>query len=378
MTQINRPRPPQPRPQVRHPAPQTQTASTSASQGIGEKARDFLRRLPKEAGILLILGTAVIIGSVFLQNAWTGLRTDRKAGAEEVTQVYAAGAIRMSEIMSSNATTRILSGNASPDWVEIGNFGTKPVNLKGYSLAKHAKGVSFTFPDHTLEAGECALVYCDGTLRTEGEYHAPFRISSEGDTVMLFNAVGTAIDTVNLPALGRDQSYVRLSSDTWRITNEATPSLANTQESYRALHAPTANDPLEISEIVASNKHYAPDTNGMYWDYIELHNTSANAVNLKGYYLSDNSEKNMKWLCSADAFIPAGEYILVYASGLDKIENGEIHANFKLSTEGEQVTLTNPKGQIVEKAEYGLMKADQAYTKQSDGSWRISTPTPAQ
>ena len=45
-----------------------------------------------------------------------------------------------------------------------------------------------------------------------------------------------------------------------------------------------------INEFMASNTRSVPDVTDFedYPDWIELHNTSASAVSLKGFYLSDN------------------------------------------------------------------------------------------
>ena len=152
------------------------------------------------------------------------------------------------------APTLDAAGN-TPDWVEVANIGSRPVNLKGYVLAKSAKaGNVFEFPDVILQPNECAIIYCDSTLQAElgEELHAPFRLSSSGDVVMLFNDADVAIDTLNLPALGENQAYARRDRNTWEATAKATPGLLNTEDNYLAMTSVVQDGPVKMAEIVAS------------------------------------------------------------------------------------------------------------------------------
>ena len=45
---------------------------------------------------------------------------------------------------------------------------------------------------------------------------------------------------------------------------------------------PRAESPVRISEIMYSNKGSVPDGNGEYYDWIELYNTSSEAVEISG------------------------------------------------------------------------------------------------
>lgn len=97
--------------------------------------------------------------------------------------------------------------------------------------------------------------------------------------------------------------------------------------------------PLLITEVMASNQKTVADEFGQYSDWIELHNTTAEEISLKGYYLSD-SEGNLTKYALPDVTIAGGGYLVVYASDLGTVtENGQIHTNFKISA-GEMVFLS--------------------------------------
>ena len=108
---------------------------------------------------------------------------------------------------------------------------------------------------------------------------------------------------------------------------------------------------LIISEVMASNKTTYFTASGKHFDYIELYNGSNEDINLKGYFLSDNSFNTKKWMFP-DVTIKAKDYLLVFASGLDKYEDGELHTNFKLKKDGEVIILSNDKAKTISKILY--------------------------
>ena len=333
---------------------------------------------------VLIVGLGVVLQGMMPNGfALTGQKdVAERPVAAQVTEIHGDGPIRLNEIMSANGGVLADENGATGDWVEVANIGSRPVNLRGYVLAKSAKaGNVFVFPDMVLQAGECALVYCDSTLVDEpgGELHAPFRLSSSGDVLMLFNDADVAVDTLNVPALGENQAYVRRNRDTWEATAETTPGMLNTEENYRAMTTVVTGGPVQMAEIVASNTQYCPDENGTFHDYVLLRNTSGEAVDLSGWYLSDDPTLMRKWKFPSGASIPAGSTLAVHCSGMNRLENPQhLHTNFRLSTEGETVTLSNASGQPVDSATYDLLRTDTAYVRGADGSWSVGTPTGAQ
>lgn len=84
-------------------------------------------------------------------------------------------------------------------------------------------------------------------------------------------------------------------------------------------------------------------------DWIELHNTGTEAVDLSGWKLTDNREEWQKWSFPPDTIIPAGGYLVVMATEYDTgPTNGTtyLHTNFKLSAEGEYLGLYDQYGYL--------------------------------
>jgi uncharacterized repeat protein (TIGR02543 family) len=114
---------------------------------------------------------------------------------------------------------------------------------------------------------------------------------------------------------------------------------------------------VQLNEIMASNTRAFPDIVDFedYPDWLELKNSSANTVNLAGYYLSDDPQDPYKWAIPAGASIPANGFLLIMADGYDaapgqtfprgywpwrSFVTERYHANFSLSSSGESLLLT--------------------------------------
>ena len=115
---------------------------------------------------------------------------------------------------------------------------------------------------------------------------------------------------------------------------------------YVLLSSTIAQSQIIISEFMASNSNSIQDEDGNYSDWIELFNTSNATVDLSGWSLTDNPLDLTKWQFPAIT-IPAGDYLVVFASGKNQIA-GELHTNFQLDSSGEYLALVRPDGTTIE------------------------------
>ena len=132
---------------------------------------------------------------------------------------------------------------------------------------------------------------------------------------------------------------------------------------------------LIINEILASNKDTITAISGKSYDYIEIYNGNDYEINLDGYYLSDDNFNLRKWKFP-EVIIEPYSYLIVYASGLDKYEDDEIHTNFKLSKSGEVITLSNPKAKAISRVYYLETADDTSYGYNGKNYVYFYTPTP--
>ena len=135
-----------------------------------------------------------------------------------------------------------------------------------------------------------------------------------------------------------------------------------------------------INELMADNDNTFADSQGDYDDWLELHNLTDNAVLLTGMYLSDKEDEPTKWEFPENTEIPANGYLVVWLDEDEDAPEG-LHANFKLSKNGETVTLvgTDAQGnQVLDSITFGEQETDNALGRLPDGTgdFQIVQATP--
>ncbi len=106
-----------------------------------------------------------------------------------------------------------------------------------------------------------------------------------------------------------------------------------------------------VNEYSCSNLSQYLDNYAKYEDWFELYNSGSATVNLAGYYLSDDSVSNMKWLIPNGVQITSHGFLRFWASGRDEVSGSDLHTNFKLTqtkSTKEFIVLSNPSGVFVD------------------------------
>ena len=139
---------------------------------------------------------------------------------------------------------------------------------------------------------------------------------------------------------------------------------------------------LVINEIVTSNKTINQDEDGSYKDWVELRNNSASAINLTWFGLTDDSTLPYKWTFP-NVSIGAGQYLLVWCSDKNKTVSGSpLHTNFKISSSGEAITLTNATGVTLDVVPATVILQNLSYGRLPNGTgsfvfFNVVTPAAA-
>ncbi|OHB55489.1 MAG: hypothetical protein A2173_03290 [Planctomycetes bacterium RBG_13_44_8b] len=142
------------------------------------------------------------------------------------------------------------------------------------------------------------------------------------------------------------------------------------------------NITLVINEVMASNRSINKDLQDQYDDWIEIYNSGNTAVNVGGMYLTDDLSIPNKWRFptntpSATTIIAHG-YLLIWAD--EDISDSGLHANFKLSADGEDIALFHTNGSsLIDSITFNKQTADISYGRYPDGSntWQyMASPTP--
>lgn len=123
---------------------------------------------------------------------------------------------------------------------------------------------------------------------------------------------------------------------------------------------------------MASNGHALADNSGAFEDWFEIYNPNAFAVDMAGYYVTDNLSNKTKYQLvtgSGETIIPANGYLILWAS--EAMHRGVTHVNFKLSADGEAIGLYRPDGAsvtTVDEVTFGAQRTNVSRGRQPDGS----------
>ncbi len=143
-----------------------------------------------------------------------------------------------------------------------------------------------------------------------------------------------------------------------------------------ALNFPSPGD-LVINEFLAVNQTGQMDETGQFEDWIELFNNTQSALSLTGLYLTDDVLNPTKCaLPSGTTIAPQG--LLVIWADQDASSLGVIHCNFKLSSLGESIKLSNGSNITFDSLTFGPQTADVSLGRCPDGTGAFSAqPAPS-
>jgi hypothetical protein len=132
-----------------------------------------------------------------------------------------------------------------------------------------------------------------------------------------------------------------------------------------------------INEVMASNSKTATDNKGEYDDWIELYNKSNAAIDISGWFISDDANKRKKWTFPQNTTLAAKGYLIVWADE-DSSQNTatSYHTNFKLSASGEEVLLSQKDSNLVDKVTFSTLNTDESYARRPNGTGNFVRQTP--
>ena len=137
----------------------------------------------------------------------------------------------------------------------------------------------------------------------------------------------------------------------------------------------TGGEGLVINEVMPVNSTTVADNYGEYDDWIELYNLSFSGKDISGYHLSDNNNKRSKWQFPQGTLIAAKGYLIIWAD--NDINQLGLHANFKLSSAGEVVVLSDADSSKIDKVTFPAQTLELSYSRVPNGTgeFRWQTPT---
>lgn len=143
-----------------------------------------------------------------------------------------------------------------------------------------------------------------------------------------------------------------------------------------------ADAQIVINEFSCSNINTVTDAFGEREDWVELYNNGPAAVNLTGYFLSDDPNDLQKFEIPPVTAIANNGRQMIFCSNQNTVQGTEIHTSFKLrQSNGEWFILSTPLGVIVDSIHLGSRRTqvNHSHGRTTDGAatWGVFTnPTP--
>lgn len=264
-------------------------------------------------GAVTLTASGTVRARVFhaASNTWSAL-------TEATFAVGPAPTLGISEVMYNPAP---LAGSGFTgrdfEFIEVLNTGSEPVELSGIRLQGVA---SFVFPAGTLAPGARTVVVSNlaafqlryGTgIAVAGVYSG--NLSGNGERLTLRTATGQQIQSFRY----QDDWYSLTDGDGFSLVAvdpTASDAALSDKEAWRVsnvLHgAPGAADPGYNNNAIVINEVLSnPAVPGTGW--IELRNTTAEPIDVGGWFISDLATSPAKFQIAPNSVIPDGGYLVL-------------------------------------------------------------------
>lgn len=138
-----------------------------------------------------------------------------------------------------------------------------------------------------------------------------------------------------------------------------------------------AQSTVVINEVMASNTTTIADNAGDFDDWIELYNISNITVDLSGWYITDKADNLTKYDIPSGTTIDANDYLIIWADEDSSQGPDPVHANFKLSSSGELLILSDQFEVLIDSMSFGQQTTDMGYARvpNGTGNFVIQAPT---
>lgn len=269
-----------------------------------------------------------------------GAANDDAAISDAIDAVFTMqdySVVQISEVMPSKA-------DEGP-WVELYNTSDQAVNLENYYISDSVTNLQrFQLPDALIEPHGYAIVYMTGSRNGDHPIETTFKLGSSDTGVYLTSIRGEKVSELTWEA-GIPAGLAVVAGQSGKYTAFSTRGEPNSPDTFDSIAggAMDASDPVRINEVLQWNQYSLIDADGDRSEWVELYNHSDADVSLHGYFLSDSADDLFRFALP-DQTLGAGQYLVVVLSGKDKVQDGEIHASFRLGEEETSLYLTTIQG----------------------------------
>jgi len=299
----------------------------------------------------------IVGGSVFEKTRATAIVDELLSRVEPAMNLQPASALPTATDVKNNLDNRL-----SPLIKALKNhdaFGLGSVDYQRVTLSSDTPGATLFINGQAVPTGQFSgYLFAPVTLRAE----APAGYAFSGWT----NEQG---------AIQSSEPAFSLPAGTVQLTASFTP-LSASQKREQGV------TPVRINEVSGSNDSYI-DEYGKKGDWLELYNTTDQAIDTEGMYLTDNPGKPTKYKITkgdtkAQTVIPPHGHLIVWCDNKRATTDRGLHASFKISADGGTLQLTAADQSWTDVIAYGAHDANTTIVRYPDGSPNVfatSVPT---
>jgi hypothetical protein len=280
--------------------------------------------------------------------------------------------LRLSEVLAGNQSWVDPAGTTA-DWIEVHNPSSAAIDLGGTSLTDDTtKPRKWSFAAGTrLAPGAYLAIRCDGEAPAASD-NTGFSLSLLGGSVSLYDSPdrgGGLLDSVAFGLQVTDFSLGRLdpASDAWSL-------------GLPTRDRPNVAVPLGRRTALKLNEWMASPTNGDDW--LELFNPETQPVDLSGLLLSDTPANRALHRLPPLSFIGNEDQAFVKLLASGSPDQGADHLSFRLSANGEPITLAETNETIIDRVTFGAQSPGVSEGRLPDGGSSLvrfsQTPTPGE
>jgi spore coat protein CotH len=231
-----------------------------------------------------------------------------------------------------------------------------------------------------LPDNESPLIYTDATIRAKitGNNEGGVMMGYRHQSSQKFTKVPMYDDGYHNDSLAGDQvfgatfSMEALQAQFYVFAQNDEAAIFSPERAEHEFFTITATLPLPapgeivINEFLAKNNNDTINEYGSHEDWIELFNNTDEARSLFGLYLTDDFANPDKFPLPENTVIQPKGYLIIWADEEDTTTN--IHSNFKLSADGEEIMLSDGGQTVIDSLTYGPQTADVSTGRCPDGT----------
>ena len=258
------------------------------------------------------------------------------------------------------------------DYIELYNKSDKELDLSGLKLWESGgREESWSFPQGKKIAAKSLLVIeCDKESYHGDPTNYPAWGLSKGpdEYIVIADAEMNIIDSIACPSLKQNESYGRVTNGaaTWQIFAQYTRDTDNTGSARQPV---TNTIGLYVNEVFTNNQ----DSQTQSWDdtkdFIELYNSSDQAIDLSGFSINDDAlDPEKKYTFPEGSSIAAKGFLTLDV--YKKNPNGPV---FGLGKGGDWVFVYDKSGTLVAEIEAPAFEDDEVHSigRETDGGSKI-------